>query len=986
MHFPTLSDVGSDCSMIQQRRFFLLCLFICVSWAYGLDVNRCQDVTTITIDTVNDFYKDTIEYECAQPFQVEALSLEADVFIQQDEMLYLIGFKQGDTINAALLNKALYYLIKKNVFETIVISLKKGSRGYEVSFKMKAFWTLESIKVYGIWFGKDIYKQQYSIDLGEPFDITKHRDSIARIKELIESEGYLSPTIEDQLVYDEKTKGVTVKLTIKKGKQFTLTRVNVSIEVDQSVNALERENIRSEIYSFLDKHISGKHYTKSLVNKETASLKQMLLRRGFLHADITLNEAIDYELNEVKPSFTIDLHAKKEFIFFGNSFFSDKQLFDIILAFGRSVWMVPPSILAQDIETAYQNHGFWNVKVDSKEEQGRIFFVIKEGRRAAVKDVILKNVIHFSPQVLIQKYFNPLVSSKYFNESILKKSVDELMTFYQDEGFFDVAVVEQERVEMDDVDTYRLILTIDEGPRRFIRSVKFDAFTDLRASCPRVNDIDMQKRVPCTRSLIDKQRQWIEAQLKGLGYSKAQCKVELIPDGSSIDVVWHIDVSSDAHTCGKIVLIGTRTVPFNVVYRELTYHEGDVLKKDILKDSLTNVKSLDVFDSASIYPDQSLDLGSEHPIILKVYPSDRFELRTYAGLGLQQMRWPVTFDTLTYKLGGVCLIKNPTNCGDQFRLDVDLTRVRRNVVASYKRPWVFGLPIRASFDAYSNTFEQQGLFWDRENWYQVFQQGFLVNLSGKHGHFGYSGNCGIEWMKMSIREKFRCIEGRIADAYNIDMRMLDKQIPYFFIEPTVVIDYLDQKLNPSSGSFTLFSCKGMVPMRDISNLNPVFCRCLVEQTFYKTFHSIIFVARLRAGYIFGASIRQILLNERYYLGGAHSLRSYYTDGTPPLGSFMDECSVKHWVPQGGKAMVNACFEARIPIYAGLKGVIFQDFGALSDTRFADLKAQGVLAGTGFGLLYNTPMGPLRFDIGWKWNCPEPFNRSYAWFLSLGQIF
>jgi hypothetical protein len=82
VHFPTLSDVGSDCSMIQQRRFFLLCLFICVSWAYGLDVNRCQDVTTITIDTVNDFYKDTIEYECAQPFQVEALSLEADVFIQ----------------------------------------------------------------------------------------------------------------------------------------------------------------------------------------------------------------------------------------------------------------------------------------------------------------------------------------------------------------------------------------------------------------------------------------------------------------------------------------------------------------------------------------------------------------------------------------------------------------------------------------------------------------------------------------------------------------------------------------------------------------------------------------------------------------------------------------------------------------------------------------------------------------------------------------
>jgi outer membrane protein assembly factor BamA len=972
--------------MIQQRRFFLLWLFVCVSWVYGIEVNRCQDSTIITIDTVNDIYKNTIEYECAKPFYVDALNFDADVFIQQDEMLYLIGFKQGDTINAETLNKALYYLIKKNVFETISVSLIKGARGYEVSFKMKAFWTLDSVKVYGIWFGKDIYKQQYSIDLGEPFDSAKHKDSIAKIKELIESEGYLNAKIEDRLVYDEKTKGVAVTLTIKKGKQFTLAKVNVCVDADQSLNAHERENIRSEIYSFLAKHISGKHYSKNLVNKETASLKQMLLRRGFIHADVTLTEAIDYAAHEVKPTFTIDLHVKKEFIFFGNSFFSDKQLFDTILAFGRSSWMVPPSILAQDIETAYQNDGFWSVKVDSKEEQGRVFFVIKEGRRSAVKEVILKNVVHFSPQILIQKYFDPVVSSKFFNAPTLKKALDDLMIFYQDEGFFDAAVVEQERVEMDDADTYRLILTVDEGSRRFIRSVKFDAFENLRASCPRVDDIDMQKRVPCTRSLIDKQRQWIEAQLKGLGYNRVQCKVELIPDGSSIDVVWHIDVSSDIQTCGKTVLIGTRTVPFNVVHRELTYREGEVLKKDVLKDSLTNVKSLDVFDSASMYPDQSRDLGAEYPIMLKIYPSDRFELRTHAGIGLQQMRWPVRLDALTYKLGGVCIVKNPTNCGDQFRLDVDVTRVRRNVVASYKRPWTFGLPIRSSFDVYSNKFEQQALFWDRENWYQVFQQGFLVNFSGQHGHLGYSGNCGIEWMKMNIRQKYRCIEERIADAYNIDMRMLDKQIPYFFVEPTLILDYLDQKLNPSSGSFTLFSCKGMIPLKEVSNLNPVFCRCLIEQTLYKTFHSIVFVARLRAGYIFGAPIRQIMLNERYYLGGAHSLRSYYTDGTPPLGSFLDECNVKHCVPQGGSAMVNACFEARIPIYAGFKGVIFQDFGALSHTRFADLKAQGVLAGTGFGLLYNTPMGPLRFDIGWKWKCPEPFNRSYAWFLSLGQIF
>jgi outer membrane protein assembly factor BamA len=972
--------------MIQLRVFLVLFLLVCFGCVYGLNVSKSQDSTVITIDTVNDIYRDTIEHECAQPFRVKTLHVEADAFIQQDEMGYLIGFKEGDVITAEILNKALYYLIKKNVFETIMISLRRGDDGCDLSFKMKAFWTLDSIKIYGIWFGKDAYRQQYGIDVGEPFDSAKHKDSLERMRELIESDGYFNNKIEDRLVYDEKTKGVAVQLTIKKGKRFTCAKVNVRVEADKSLGAYELENTRSEIHCFLAKHVAGKHYSKHLVNQVTVSLKQMLLRRGFIHADVNLTEVIDYGAQEVKSTFFIDLHAKKEFIFFGNSFFSDKQLFETILAFGRSAWMVPPSILAQDIETAYQNNGFWGVQVDSKEEQGRIFFVIKEGPRSAVREVVLKNVVHFSPHELVQRYFNQVVSSQYFSESILQKSRDELVAFYQDEGFFDAAVVEREKIEMDSANTYRLILTVDEGARRFIRSVRFDSFGALRAACPRVEDIDAQKYVPCTRSLIDKQRQWIEAQLKALGYSKAQCRAELIADGASIDVVWHIDVTADAQICGKTVLMGTRTVPFSVVQRELAYRDGDALKKDSFKKSLLNIKSLDIFDSANIYPDQTHDLGVECPIVLQAYPGDRFELRTRVGIGLQQMRWPVTLDALTYKVGGLCLVKNPTNCGDQFRLDVDVTRVRSNIVASYKRPWLFGLPVRFSCDMYSNRFAQQGLFCDRENWYQVVQQGFLVNLSGQYGHVGYSGNCGVEWMNMNITDKYTRIKGRIADAYNIDTGLLDRHIPYFFIEPTLIVDYLDEKLNPSSGSFTLLSCKGMVPLSGPSRINPVFCRCLVEQTLYKTFHSIVFVARLRAGYIFGAALRQVMLNERYYLGGAHSLRSYYTDGTPPLGSFLDECNVRHYVPQGGRAMLNACFEARIPLYAGLKGVVFQDFGMLRTAGYADAKACDVLAGTGFGLVYNTPMGPLRFDIGWKWRCPEPFNRSYAWFLSLGQIF
>jgi len=54
--------------------------------------------------------------------------------------------------------------------------------------------------------------------------------------------------------------------------------------------------------------------------------------------------------------------------------------------------------------------------------------------------------------------------------------------------------------------------------------------------------------------------------------------------------------------------------------------------------------------------------------------------------------------------------------------------------------------------------------------------------------------------------------------------------------------------------------------------------------------------------------------------------------------------------------------------------------------FADFKPQDILAATGFGLRIFTPIGPLRFDIGWKWRKQLPIERSFAWFLTFGQAF
>src|SRR5262249_39959955 len=156
------------------------------------------------------------------------------------------------------------------------------------------------------------------------------------------------------------------------------------------------------------------------------------------------------------------------------------------------------------------------------------------------------------------------------------------------------------------------------------------------------------------------------------------------------------------------------------------------------------------------------------------------------------------------------------------------------------------------------------------------------------------------------------------------------------------------------------SVKGMFPTTR-QYAQSYFVKMLVEHSWFLSIATAVTAFRLRFGHIFHRVFEDIVPNERFYLGGSHSIRSYAPDLAPPLGCFIDDKGTKNIVPRGGKTMLNVNIELRLPPIKKICVVLFNDAGLLCGDDFVDFNSSNLAAGTGFGFRYFTPIGPLRFD-------------------------
>lgn len=925
-----------------------------------------------------------------EQFYLSEWDVSSDVDHSIKQLNYLIGLPQDCTVTRIELESALFYIRKSEKYKSVTLHGQKGPDGeWHLSFVVKGHWTLNRISVEGIWFGKDNFKQMYGLEPGGVFNFEKHEQALEHIKRTLIQDGYLEARVESCIEEEASTKTVNVTLSVYKGKRFTISGVSV---LGQKGATHEQQQLLKHLLTSVSKHLVRSSCKQKYIDEQVDTIKNYLYHYGYPYAHVHESKLKNLENNSATVTFDVEWGAHLLSTVEGNKYFSDKQLKEHMMRGADSLWSISAPVCIRELKELYISKGFIEVAVECKQTEYEWRFIIDEGPRYNLDTVEFFGQDHFATGRL-QKHFYQAVRRSYDDE-LVQRGVDAMIEDYLENGFWDVNVVEKAFDEKTE-EHGNLHIRINEGDRRYLASINIPGYEDLLCKGPFVRLGQLELPVPFKMSYLREQRDWLLKHFKQKGFQSIHLKPELKEIDNGLSLTWIVQINGPQATFGKTIIKGSPDVNVDHIYRELCYDCGALKDKKQLERTFVRLKNLNIYETVSVYPLADMDPCGNQPIAIKVVTDDPFEMRT--RIGFQQVSKNLIFrEKATYKVGGSFIYKNVTGNVDQLRLDADFTRFYRILDVSYSLPWTFGVPVKTVVKGYCNKFDQPVYIGSKRTLYRARHNGGLIGGQYKQSSFNAALNIGGETTKIDH------VSEKLARAIDFKPALVDKWVPYVSVEPNIFIESLNDKLYPRQGFMTLFSCKWMMPLAYKAEY---FSKVLIEQALFFPISRVVFALRVRAGHIFTKNFSEIIPPERFYLGGPNSIRCYLPDLAPPVGRITTEKGDVCCFPQGGSSMVNMNFELRIPLLNSMTAVVFNDLGILTkpvnenedsmsyevccpypDAPEEYIWHQRLLGAVGLGVNYNTPIGPLRFDIGWNINRQRTDDSLYAWYLTLGHSF
>jgi len=630
-----------------------------------------------------------------------------------------------------------------------------------------------------------------------------------------------------------------------------------------------------------------------------------------------------------------------------------------------------------------------------------VYSIVKGPRRDVESIHFTGNELLSRDDLLPQVAVRPehFLSHGAFSQQLLRTSVDHLTALYQASGYSSVRVTPRITRPAGNL---ALRFEIDEGPQDFVASLRLVGNT-LPPELLAPDGLRLGPGTPFAQSLIAQDRAQILAYYLSHGYLNASFRAtaqQAAGHPHQIEVAYDIAEGPQVRTAA-VVTTGRRFTRQRLVNRRvgaLLRPEHFLTENDMLA-AESQLYAPAIFDWAEVGPRRPITTQTLEDVVVKLHESPRNALVYGFGFDLTNRGGSIPAGTVA--VPGLPIIGLPSSFKTSQATfygptaNVEYTRLNLRGKAETFSAGLFAgrLDQRGSL-----TYSDPNLFWTR----------FSGNLQLAAEHdsqnpifTSQSAQLGYQLERALNPDQTTNLFLRYTLSQTSLTRLLipdlvpsrDQHIRLSTLSATFLRDTRDNPLDAHQGMLQSYQLD-YSPSALGSTAN--FAKLLTQTAYYRRLaHDIIWANSLRLGFdkAFGHSF--VPLSQAFFSGGGSTLRGFPLDGAgpqktiPACGDPADPatCSLIN-VPVGGNELLIVNTEFRMPvpqIKQGLGVALFYDGGnVFSHIGFRHLGA-GYTNSIGAGLRYDTPVGPIRLDLGHNLNAVAGIKSTQI-FITLGQAF
>jgi outer membrane protein assembly complex protein YaeT len=901
--------------------------------------------------------------------------------------------KVGEALHSSDVAKAIDGLFSTGRFTDISVEAEPTANGVALTFVTGTQYFVGGVTVDGKNASPPNPGELHSntqFAIGTPFDEADVSRAVDSMKKLFQSDGLYEAQVTPKVEHEADGQQVFITFTVTPGKRAKYEQPDI-----QGTPLLSNDTIlRATGW-----RIPLIHWWRQVTNARTRGAVQGLLNKygsqQRLTAKVQLGD-LDYDAatRKVKPHLTIDpgpkikleaLEAKisksalKRYV----PIYQERAVDTDLLVEGK-----------RNLQDYLQSQGYYDADVDFRvqpavNDEETIQYVISKGERHKLVHLEIAGNRFFDNKTIRERMF---IAPAAFNlrrgrysRAFQNKDEENIADLYKANGYRDVKVTttvdDDYKGKKGDVS---VTVNIAEGSQWIVDKLDISGMIQIPESdvIPMLSSVAGQAFAEIN---LATDRNAVLTYYYEHGFPAATFKAQWQPSGEPHHVnVQYLITEGSRQYVRKVITSGNRVTRQSLIDRIVTLKPGDPLSPVEETNIQKRFYDLGVFARVDTAV-QNADGKTDHKYVLYNFDdAKRYTVNVGIGAQIAQFGTPST-DSLSSPAG-------TTGFSPEISLDVSRTNL-----------WGLGHAISAR--ALYSSIEKRGSI--------SYLQPQYPNDAGRTLTYTllFDNTTDIrtfaskrEDVSVQLSQRFsKSLTGLFRAAYR-RVSATDVIIPVLlvpqFLQPVrigivsgnLIQDRRNNSTNPSRGIYNTIDV-GIADKVFGSQRN--FGRALVRNaTYYKLTDKLILARQTQFGVIvpFGnhdglSQQESVPLPERFFGGGADSLRAFpYNEAGPrDIGAPLvpgGPSSQATGFPLGGNALFFNNVELRFPLIGeNIQGVVFHDMGnvfsSLSDISFRykqrDLQDFNyTVHAAGFGIRYQTPVGPIRVDLAYSLN-PPSFN-------------